>query len=748
MRRVGAAAAVAAAAMLAACGAFDDDDDDGGGGPAFNALPAGVTVQSVTTYADTGAGNGATAATQDLFTAGLGRTGLAGPPPGFADPANPTVAELRRRAVHTNYRAILDITAAGGYGTLYGPNVTAEGTVTGSEGKIAGTEYIATADDGTGAQNVVLMVQVPDTFDTARPCIVTAPSSGSRGVYGAIGSAGEWGLKRGCAVAYTDAGKGTGYHDLMADQVNVVDGRLVSRAAAGTQAHFAADLTDAERAAFNAAFPDRIAYKHIHSQQNPERNWGRNVLDSLRLAFWAVNEQFPTTDPATGRNLRRIAPENTIVIASSVSNGGAESLQAAEQDAEGLIDGVAVAEPNAQPASMQGVTVNFAGAPVANAGKPLIDYFTFRMIYEPCAAISANAQAANGIRPGWLGFGTAPLGTALTQAGGVELQTIAANRCQSLADKGLVAGTTTAAQADDALARMRDYGWNDPGIDALHASHYRLADIYVAFGYVNAHGRFSVADNVCGFSLANVDAAGNVAPQAATKTQLFATSNGLNTGGDVIYNDSVGGARLYHLGVSPSTGRIDAALDGMLCLRDLVTGVDTVTGAPLAGDALAASQRVQAGIREVLLTGDLRGKPAAIVHGRSDTLVPVNHASRAYVAFNARVEGASSNVRYYEIVNGQHFDAFLPNAAAGGVQGYDALFVPVHHYFIQAMDLMWARLTAGTALPPSQVVRATPRGGTPGAAPAITLANLPPIAAAPGASEAIDVGAGTIDVPQ
>mgnify|MGYP003349286586 CR=1 FL=1 len=35
----------------------------------------------------------------------------------------------------------------------------------------------------------------------------TATSSGSRGVYGAI-STGEWGLKKGCAVAYTDKGTG------------------------------------------------------------------------------------------------------------------------------------------------------------------------------------------------------------------------------------------------------------------------------------------------------------------------------------------------------------------------------------------------------------------------------------------------------------------------------------------------------------------------------------------------------------
>ena len=42
-----------------------------------------------------------------------------------------------------------------------------------------------------------MLVQVPNTFNKNDPCIVAAPSSGSRGIYGAIGTAGEWGLKKG-----------------------------------------------------------------------------------------------------------------------------------------------------------------------------------------------------------------------------------------------------------------------------------------------------------------------------------------------------------------------------------------------------------------------------------------------------------------------------------------------------------------------------------------------------------------------
>jgi hydroxybutyrate-dimer hydrolase len=736
---------VGCAAVLAGCGdnshsAQPDANPPDGNPPELNALPGRITnIVGPMTYDGT---------TDDLLTGGLGKTGIGSTTgPGFVDAANPTAAELRRRAIYTNFRAVLDPTVAGGYGTLYGPNIDVNGNNTLGEGKIAGKEILAYADDGTGKKNVTVMVQIPSTFDKSDACIVTGPSSGSRGVYGAIGTSGDWGLKHHCAVAYTDAGKGTGYHDLATDKVNLIDGRLVDRATAGSLAQFSVDLTGAALDTFNAAFPNRIAYKHIFSQQNPEKDWGQDVLDSVRFAFWALNEEYAPVDQASGKHTRIITPGNTIVIASSISNGGGESLQALEQDPEGLIDGLAVTEPNAQPHDMTGVTVNFGGAAVPSAGKPLIDYFTYRMLYEPCAAISAGAQAPSGVRPGWFGAGTAPQGNGTTQVAGVELETIASNRCQSLADKSLITGATTAEQADAALAKLADYGWTDPVGSALLASHYRLADAYVAFGYVAAYGKFSVRDNICGFSLAGVNATGDVTAQAATRTQLFGTSNGLNSGGDVIYNDSEGGAKLYHLGISPTTHRMDGALDGLLCLRSMVTGVDPVAGAALTGTALTSSRQVQTGMAEVLLTGNLHGKPAVFIQGRSDTLLPVNHTSRAYAAFNSKVEGAGSDLHYYEIQNGNHFDAFLPNAAGLGINGYDALLVPVHYYFVNGMDLMWAKLKNGTALPPSQVVRTTPRGGTAGSAPAITAANVPKIAATPAAADAITTSAGVINVP-
>jgi len=655
----------------------------------------------------------------DLLTAGLGMTGLKSTAPPFVNPLAPTPAELRRNAIHTNYRAVLDISPAGGYGTLYGPNVTNRGAVTASEGKIAGWESIGFADDGSGRRNVTLMVQVPDSFDPAKPCIVTATSSGSRGIYGAIGASGEWGLKQGCAVAYTDKGTGNGLHDLMTNTVGLIDGTRTDAASAGTASHFTARLSEAERAAFDTATPHRVAYKHAHSQLNPEADWGYNTLQSVRFAFYVLNEQFGNKD-AQGRTRVMLDRRNTIVIASGISNGGGAALAAAEQDEPGLIDGVAVTEPNAQPRDTRHLRIMQGNTPQPTIGKPLLDYFTYANLYQPCAA--ATMAAADSA-----GYVIVSLLTPTVIAQG-------ATRCASLAAKGLVNGSTLAEQSADAKARLRAYGWLADS-DPLQLSHYALATPAIAVTYSNAHARASVAEHLCGFSFANTAANGDVAPQnPVTQAGLFATGNGVppTSGVNLIYNLAAnalpaGAGKRDILAASPSTGALDLALDGALCQRALVTGDS------------ADARRTQRGMAQVQLNAQLRGKPALIVHGRADALVPVNHSSRAYFgALQADGGHGQRNASYIEVTNAQHFDAFL------GFPGYNDRYVPLHVYLIRALNAMYDHLSVGTALPPSQVVRTVPRGA---GAPAIAAANVPAIANVPMAADRIVYERGTLHVP-
>jgi hydroxybutyrate-dimer hydrolase len=728
LTRTATAVALLCATALAGCGGSAD--------PEVNRLPTGVNDLGVKAYRATAIGAASTAAGQDLLTAGLGKSGLINTAVAtlvaYADPLNPTADELRRNAIQSNYRGVVDNSANGGFGLLYGPNIDLAGKNTLGEGLVPGLEYLGVLDDGTGRKRVTMAVQIPDSFDVNAPCVVVGPSSGSRGVYGAIGTAGDWGLKRGCAVALTDAGKGMGLYDLGDDTVHRIDGSRGTRSVAGSLSHFAANVTDAARAVYNVAFPNRVALKHAHSQINPEKDWGNDTLAAAAYALYALNQQYAPAVPNGSGKALRFTASNTMVIAASVSNGGAAVLRAAEQDAAGIIDGVVAGEPSAQPATTTGYGVQVGGIPVASYGKSAMDYFTIANLYQPCAALAGSASLTEVSFYNYIGV-TAQTATAT-------------NRCTQLATKGLVTGATTADQAANALAKLRAAGWTADN-DTMHNAHYGFGNAaIISMMYTNAYGKFSVTDNLCGMSAAAVTAGAPAAMAAAVKAASYATGNGTVNGtpATVIYNDSVGGAKSWNLGVSPSTGVADFSLDSALCQRALFTGVDTVTGATLTAATTptkAQSDAVRAGVAEVLLNGNLRGKPTLMLAGRSDALLPVNNSERAYAAFNRSVEGGNSKLSYIEVTNAQHFDSF------NAFSGFDTRFVPLHTYFVQAMNAMYANLKSGTALPPSQVVRTTARGGAPGAAPAITAANVPGFVTAPVAADAMLFSGTSLSVP-
>ena len=375
---------------------------------------------------------------------------------------------------------------------------------------------------------------------------------------------------------------------------------------------------------------------------------------------------------------------------------------------------MAVAEPNIQVMHPRNPPIRRGSTEYTGGSKPLYDYFTYANLYQPCAALVPGA-AFNIVNPGR-----------------------AAARCQSLADAGLLSGPS-ADWPQEAMNKLTAYGWQ-PESAPLQASHYALVTPAIAATYSNSYGRFSVLDNLCGFSFASTDLVTNLV--TATKPLLLPTSfgdgNGVppmlavtraSTGITIVNNLDPRGPTLDSASQSPSTNREDFNIDGALCQRSLWAG------------SSAEARRVQEGVAEVQQSGKLNGKPAIIVHGRADALIPVNFNSRSYVAFNHLREPKSDNVRYIEVTNAQHFEAFLP------LPGYDTSFVPLHVYFIRAMNAMWNHLTAGDALPPSQVVRTTPRGGTPGEAPALQAANVSPISAKPEADDSITFEGDTLVIP-
>lgn len=643
----------------------------------------------------------------DLLTAGLGKDGLASAQaPTFQDPENPSVAELRRLAVYSNYRAIIDTSPGSGYGYLYG--------ITEGEGKIPGKEYLAYSDEGTGKQKVTLMIQIPDAFDPKKACIVTAPSSGSRGIYGAVGTAGEWGLKRGFAVAYTDKGTGTGVHDLDSNTVNRISGELADADTAGKDSHF---TSDADKQ-FIKNHPHRLAFKHAHSQQNPEKDWGKNMLQAVKFAFYVLNleENFgKRTD--SGEVLQTLSPDNTIVIASGISNGGGASLRAAEQDTEHLIHGIAVSEPNVCPREEKSLIIQQGDKEWAypNHSRSLSDCCTLLNLYQPCANLAAE------------------LGTPADGFAGTI-------RCAYLKDIGLLKSDTVEAQAREAQEIINAYGMltEQNRIQPFHCNSGIAESLAVT--YTNAYGRFSVMDMLCGYSFAAIDIE-TKKPTVMTRGRLaalFAIGNGIPPTGTVtLFRENFQDRSLSASGIS------NRNLESALCLRSLVFGKDA-SGNPLTGSARERHERVMKGIAEIRCSGNLHGLPAIIVHGRNDAILPPNHTSRAYYGLNQMTEAEESHLHYYEVLNAHHLDAL------NALPGFNSAYIPLHYYYIQALDLMYDHLRNGKALPLSQVIRTIPRGmKEDGTVPALAAANLPSISPDPADDNRIEfVNATRLAIPE
>jgi hydroxybutyrate-dimer hydrolase len=465
--------------------------------------------------------------------------------------------------------------------------------------------------------------------------------------------------------------------------VNLIDGTRAFANDAGDKAHFRAQATAAlDLAAYNSSYPYRIAQKVAHSQQNPEANWGDNILESVDFAFYVLNlsENFGSQDTLTAAN--------TLVIAAGTSSGGAAALRAMERDSSGLIDGGVVAAPLINPrhaSELQNVIIQQDNLSYFNTiyQKTVFDVITYLMIYQPCA----SANTAMGL-PG---------------------------RCIALQKNGLLSTFTLTEQVAEAQLLINNYGILSTTTVIAHQ--YMAEFLYSGFAvlYANAYGKFSVVENLCDYSYAG--SKGDAAPSAKTLIDLaddFQTSRGMppSSGTFLISNQGNGGEGINFRYETDADGVEEGYLTGALCLRRLVTGVTGLTtGDPLTGDESQYYQRVQEGIKQVYASGDLRGKPVIIVHGRDDALAHVNFTSRAYYSLNQKTK-TNSQLVYLEVKHANHFDAFN--------QRYNIdTQIPLHYYFIQALDKLFAKLKDGVQLPSSQVIATVPTASLENRLPAI-----------------------------
>lgn len=628
----------------------------------------------------------------DLLTAGLGLAGLRGPLPPYADPAAPTAAELRRRAIYQSYRGLLDVSPGCGFGRLYGPA---------GDTRVAGVEYLAAIETPDGRGSTSVCVQIPDGFDPARPLLLAVAASGSRGVYAGLPTAGEWGLRQGAMVVYSDKGAGNAIWDVDRGRGLRIDG-LWSEDRADPLQLFVPAGNDV--AALARRGPHALLVKHAHSGLNIEASWGLYLLQAIEVALRLGSAE-------CGRPL---TVEGTVILGAGVSNGGATVLRALEADGGRVFDGAVVSEPNTMVGSRTASLHLKSGAQHYRAeGFGLYDYANLHYLLQPAAVLAETDESTPLARQ-----------TAEKRAP-LEAWTAA------LQAHGLLPGGPVDRAAREARARLVGFGMLPAG---LTLGHFNVAaglwpSLLTTYGL--AYARARPDEEPFGLGFAAVDADG--APRALSTEEAalcWPDGNGVPpTAGIAPVRRAEGGARRAGLG-----GAFDLAL--AFAPERLLTGGRDLPAAP--GRA-AFLERVTAGQTAIAMSAAIGDRPVAMLHGRADGLIPVNHASRAYYAVHQSL-GGRSGLRYYELVHGQHFDGYL------GLPGFAEHYVPLQPWIGECLDRVRAALAGGPPLPPSQVLRSKPRARTADGLEALGREHLGLLRDRPGA-DAIEFHDHTLSVP-
>jgi hydroxybutyrate-dimer hydrolase len=328
--------------------------------------------------------------------------------------------------------------------------------------------------------------------------------------------------------------------------------------------------------------------------------------------------------------------------------------------------------------------------------RQLFDVATFFNLYQPCASALASGENS------------------------------AAGRCAALQVRGLLSSVGLNNQVAEAQRLLIDYGAQSS--NTALAPFYYLTQHYASLAYTNAnaYGRFSVVDNLCGYSLG---AAQGINPPVALNVQSRAAAFVDNSGAPpalseriaLIKNAGNNGAGINFRNSEDENGVADEFLAGALCLRNLFTGSTGISqglGVPLIGDRLVQANRVQNGQAAVTATANLRNKPAVIVQGRDDPLAAVNFYGRAYYGRGQATGVGAAQLRYIEVNNAHHFDGY--NARFGLTS-----YIPLHYYFSAALDSVLDHVRNQRALPSSQVVATLQPTGLGG----INRNNLPALGA-------------------
>lgn len=346
-----------------------------------------------------------------------------------------------------------------------------------------------------------------------------------------------------------------------------------------------------------------------------------------------------------------------------------------EQAARFAMHALGEAFPDAQPFRPDNTTVIAVG--ISNGGGAVLRAAELEGDWLDAVVAAAPNVQVDGARPLYDYTTEAALlmPCALPVLGIPSMPTVPAH-CAALSEAGLVSGQTLEAQQQSAYETLRAGGWTDA---ALRAGSISVGfDLWraVAVTYASAYGRFGPEDHPCGFHFAVQGADGTLrAATAAERAAWAAEGSGIPPGAGV--------------GIIAAEGDPARPLAGLQCLRTM-----------WEGDS-AEARRVREGIAAARATSPRTGAPVTVIHGLDDGLIPAAFTSAPYVSA-ARAAGA--DVRYWQVRNAQHFDAFL------GLPAYGAHYLPLLPYVYEALDRTWAHLQEGAPMPGDAVIETVPRG--------------------------------------
>ncbi|WP_251357866.1 D-(-)-3-hydroxybutyrate oligomer hydrolase [Kangiella sp. TOML190] len=623
----------------------------------------------------------------DLLSAGLSLAQLRSvTPPSLADSEKPSPLELRQLAYYHNIRALMDLSAAGGFKDSYG---------LAASDKLYGDEFLTYSSDKSGQLEATYLVQIPENFNQQQACLVVSASSGSRGIYGAVGVVGFWALHKGCAVAYTDKGTGSGFYFPQQQAGYDIQGNLVKLAlnpsadpnkiwqppspkpsnSPNSESALKPSNQDKKQ-------PRVVATKHAHSKSNLEKDWGQFVINATHAGLYFLNQHFPE---------QNYKPNNTLILAAGISNAGGAALRAVELDRQQLFDAVVVGEPNLAPALNHDLIIADQTSQFITQGKPLLNYNADIALYQGCALLSQHYAKHSFAM--YIQFNQAQF----------------AAQCGYLKQHGLISGKDISTQAEQSYQALIKIGLLPQALDFLPVG--TSINLWNAINatYFNAYAKADFTQPICGSHFV-ID---NTKFNAQTQASLFATSSGVPPTAGINIQ--------WPTQISDTDFDLSPVYQSDLCFNKTLKPNLPIA---VATDS-SAKAKIEASLQQITATGDLQNTPAIIIHGQADGLIHVNHSSRAYLGLNYRKEAAASQLRYYEIENAHHFDAF------NALPALQSRYVPLHTYYEQALDLMWQHLTQGKALPASQRVATQTRQLKDGAIEALSMEHTPAISEKP-----------------